>query len=170
MLAIHYVFLICYKVCGHHSDDYNITIATDSRASLLIQSREDYFSSRQLLGPGMHVELEISRVQKIINLCQEIVWIKAHKDLEDSENPYFTSLNIKADELATYAQDRVLEHMIIPVKHELFPRTIASLETSDGFLIHNNRNEAVRIVANYKALQEYLCNKHDWLSNTFRLI
>ena len=57
--------------------------------------------------------------------------------------------------------------MIIPVKHDLFPGTIASLETSDGFLIHNNRNESVHIVANYKALQEYLCDKHEWSHNTF---
>jgi hypothetical protein len=118
----------------------------------------------------MDVELEISRVQTIVNLRPKIVWIKAHEDPEDSDNPYFISLNNKADELATYARDRVLDHMIIPVKHDLFPGTIASLETSDGFLIHNNCNEAVHIAANYKALQEYLCDKHDWLHNTFRLI
>jgi hypothetical protein len=74
------------------------------------------------------------------------------------------------DELATFARDRVLKNMIIPVKQDLFPGTIASFETSDGFLIHNNRNEAVQIVANYNSLQEYLCDKHNWSSNSFRLI
>jgi hypothetical protein len=170
MLAVHYVFLTCYKAWGQHSDDFSVTIVTDSRESLLIRSREDCFTGRQLLGPEMDIEQEISRVQTLVNLRPKIVWIKAYEDPEDSDNPYFTSLNNKADKLATYVRDRVLEHMIIPVKHDLIPCTIASLETSDGFLIHNNRNEAVRIVANYKALQEYLCDKHKWSQNTFRLI
>lgn len=91
MLAVHYIFLNCYKVWGYHSDDFSVTIVTDSRVSLLIRSREDCFTGRQQLGPKMDAELEISRVQKIVNICPQIVWIKAQEDLEDSENPCFTS-------------------------------------------------------------------------------
>ena len=70
-----------------------------------------------------------------------MVWVKGHYEPIDSENPYYTRLNIEADMLATGARERVADGTLIPAQHKLFPGMVAGICTKNNDIIQNNRKK-----------------------------
>ena len=172
ILAIYYIIQTCIEVWGKPKNGLDIQIVTDSEAAKTIRERNiEKLKPTIIMGPEMDIEMEIRRVVALLNITKStITWTKSHVNKHDNvEDPYLTQLNSDADNLATEARDKAINHTMEPHIHDLLPGTITSAKIGNH-LIHNNRKIRVKDHCHDEEMRKYLIRKHGWNDNIFHSV
>lgn len=99
---MYYILLMSKKIYEQYHPNFRVKFIVDSDASKVIREiRRGSSRSVDVLGPGMDVNMEIRRVKDKLKIPVIIEWVKVDDDPAESDNPYYTKLNIETDRLAT---------------------------------------------------------------------
>ncbi len=159
------------EVFGEPDRPIRVTLITDSQASILMLSKMPrLIGIKDWLSPDNDITMELyqQRAQNA-HSSTELVKVKSQTiEAQDLDETYW-KLNKEADELATFARERVKSGDIIALLPTFLPGAKAMC-IINGSLYTNKLKESVHAALYRDELRDFLCYKYDWTSETFSKI